>query len=141
MSSMTIMATGQLLLGNTLQAAVVIATPVNSMAMTCAAVGAIYYGWTALSVQEQAAILDRVSNGMRLGVEIVKAIINFVIGQLKALMSSKYLVTFKEYIKTQARSPSPLGMVPPRLSGTLSLSSLSRHFQKQTMSSGYEGRL
>ena len=103
MSYMTIVATGQLILGNELGAAVtVVSAPVNPLAMSCAAVGAIYYGWGALSIQEQEAMLDRLSKGLELGLELIRAIIGFVIKTLKNLMSSKRLVEFKQDIESQA---------------------------------------
>jgi hypothetical protein len=47
-TSVVVIATGQLLLGNTLAAGAKVltaATLTNPIAMTCAAIGAIYYGW------------------------------------------------------------------------------------------------
>jgi len=49
MSSVAIIAVGQLILGNPLNAVGTVATAAtltNPIAMTCAAVGAIYYGWS-----------------------------------------------------------------------------------------------
>ena len=47
--------------------------------MTCAAVGAILYGWNALSEQERNDILDRLSRGLEIGIELIKSIVIFVI--------------------------------------------------------------
>lgn len=104
-SSMAIIATGQLLLGNGLAAAGTVAAGVtltNPIAMTCAAVGAIYYGWDALTDKERAAILDRLSVGLEMGVELIKSLVGFVIRMTKEFLSSKQLAEFKEFIKTQA---------------------------------------
>lgn len=104
-SSMAIIATGQLLLGNGLAAAGTVAAGVtltNPIAMTCAAVGAIYYGWDALTDKERAAILDRLSVGLEMGVELIKSLVDFVIRMTKEFLSSKQLAEFKEFIKTQA---------------------------------------
>lgn len=105
MSSVAIIATGQLLLGNGLAAAGTVAagvTLINPIAMTCAAVGAIYYGWDALTDKERAAILDRLSVGLEMGVELIKSLVGFVIRMTKEFLSSKQLAEFKEFIKTQA---------------------------------------
>jgi len=105
MSSIAIIATGQLLLGNTLTAVGTVAAGVtltNPIAMTCAAMGAIYYGWGALTDKERDAILDRLSVGLEMGVELIKALIDFVVRKTKEFLSSKQLAEFKEFIKVQA---------------------------------------
>ena len=105
MSSIAIIATGQLLLGNTLTAVGTVAAGVtltNPIAMTCAAVGAIYYGWDALTDKERDAILDRLSVGLEMGIELIKALIDFVVRKTKEFLSSKQLVEFKDFIKVQA---------------------------------------
>lgn len=101
-SSMTVLAAGQMLLGNPLSAAAVVLSPLNPVAMTCAALGAIYYGWRALSAKEQDLILSRLAEGFEIGVEIVKAIINFVVTTTKDLLSSKHVAEFKQFIQVQA---------------------------------------
>lgn len=105
MSSIAIIATGQLLLGNTLTAVGTVAAGVtltNPIAMTCAAVGAIYYGWDALTDKERDAILDRLSAGLEMGLELIKALIDFVVRKTKEFLSSKQLAEFKDFIKVQA---------------------------------------
>lgn len=105
MSSVAIIATGQLLLGNTLAAVGTAATAVtltNPIAMTCAAVGAIYYGWGALSTAEQDAILDSLKRGLEIGIETIKSIILFVIRVTKELLSPENIAEFKAFIKTYA---------------------------------------
>jgi hypothetical protein len=70
--------------------------------MTCAAIGAIYYGWGALSDKERSAILSRLAEGLAMGIELVRALINFTVETTKELLSSKQLSEFKDYIKAQA---------------------------------------
>lgn len=104
-SSVIIMATGQLLLGNTLGALGTFASAAtlsNPMAMTCAAVGAIVYGWGALSEAEQAEILGKLTKGLEIGAELIKAVLNFLISRLKALIDPKNVAEFKKYIKEYA---------------------------------------
>jgi hypothetical protein len=105
MSSVTIIATGQLLLGNNLAAAgtvVSAATLTNPIAMTCAAFGAIYYGWSALSDQERNEILDKLRTGLEIGVETIKAIIAFVVKTTNEIFSPENIAEFKNFIKTYA---------------------------------------
>ncbi len=105
MSSIAIIATGQLLLGNSLAAIGAVTAGVtlsNPIAMTCAAVGAIYYGWGALTDKERDAILDRLSVGLEMGIELIKALIDFVVRKTKEFLSSKQLAEFKDFIKVQA---------------------------------------
>ena len=104
-SSVVIIATGQYLLGNTLAAVGTVASAVaftNPIAMTCAAVGAIYYGWSALSEKERDAILGNLTKGLELGAELIKSIIQFLITKTKELVSAKSIAEFKNYIKTYA---------------------------------------
>ena len=106
---MVIIATGQLLLGNTfsgLMAAsgtmLTAATLTNPVAMTCASVGAIYFGWNALSESERGSILNRLSEGLKIGVELIKSVVGFVCEKIKEISSSKQLAEFKDFVKTQA---------------------------------------
>jgi hypothetical protein len=70
----------------------------NPVAMTCAAVGAIYYGWSGLSAREQAEMLERVSSGLQLGVELLRSVISFVIAKTKELLSPDNIKEMKRYI-------------------------------------------
>lgn len=105
MSSMAIIATGQLLLGNTLSAVGTVATAAtltNPIAMTCAAFGAIYYGWSALSESERNEILDKLRAGLGIGIETIKAIISFVVKTTNEILSPENIAEFKGFIKTYA---------------------------------------
>jgi hypothetical protein len=109
LSSVAVIAVGQLILGNTLMgiasAAVTIGSAVtlaNPIAMTCGAIGAICYGWGALTEQERDAILMRVQEGLEIGLELIKSLIDFVIRKTKEFLDSKHLAELKEFIGTQA---------------------------------------
>jgi hypothetical protein len=106
MSSVAIIAAGQLLLGNSLISALgtvmSAATLSNPIAMTCAAVGAIYYGWAALTDKERSAILDRLSEGLEMGIELIRSLIDFTIRKMQEFLSSKQLQEFKDFVKSQA---------------------------------------
>lgn len=101
MSSVAIIAVGQFLLGNTFSAVVTVATAAtlsNPIAMTCGAVGAIVYGWSALNDVQRNSILELLATGLEIGVELIKSIISFVISAAKALFSSQTLKDLKHFI-------------------------------------------
>lgn len=104
-TSVAIIAVGQLLLGNTLLAVNTVATAAvvsNPIAMTCGAVGAILYGWGALDDKERNAILDKLAHGLEIGVELIKSIVYFVINTAKDLLNSHALKEFKSFISVKA---------------------------------------
>lgn len=103
--SVVIIAVGQYLLGNTFAAIASVATAAtlaNPIAMTCAAIGAILYGWNALSDEEKNAILDKLSGGLEIGIELIRSIVNFVIDAAKRVMDSKVLKDLKSFIAEKA---------------------------------------
>jgi hypothetical protein len=94
LASVVTIATGQLILGSTLDAVVTVgsaATLTNPVAATCAAVGAIFYGYHALSNDEKQALIETVSRGFEIGIEVVRAIIRFCIENLRQLLSDDNL--------------------------------------------------
>jgi len=100
-------ATGQFLLGNTLSAVSTVASGLaftNPLAMTCAAVGAIYYGWQALTEDEKNAILDRLTKAFEVGAELIKSMISFVISSLGSMLSKEKIAEFKNFIATAAEN-------------------------------------
>lgn len=100
-----IIAVGQLLLGNHLAAIGTVASAAvlaNPVAMTCAAIGAICYGWNALSATEQSALLQRLHADLEVGVELIKSIISFVIAKTKELLSSENFKELKQFISEAA---------------------------------------
>lgn len=104
-TSVIVISVGQLLLGNTLAAVVNVATAAtltNPIAMTCAAIGAIYYGWGALSDVERNEILEKLSKGLAIGIELINAIVRFVIETTKGLLDSKNFEEMKQYISNAA---------------------------------------
>jgi hypothetical protein len=111
-TSTIVVACGQIILGNTLAAGAVTAagtvataaTLTNPIAMTCAAVGAIYYGWGALSDVEKTEILDKLSKGFEVGVELIKSIVGFIVDKTKELLSSKNLEEMKKFIGAAAET-------------------------------------
>jgi len=109
-TSIVAITVGHLLMGNPLSAGGTLISGVsgvavftNPIAMTCAAIGAIYYGWNALDEHEKEAIIERVVNDFKIGVELIKAIINYVITKTKELMSSDALADIKGYVQESAK--------------------------------------
>lgn len=110
MTSIVTITVGHLLMGNPLSAGGAllggvtgVAAFTNPIAMTCAAIGAIYYGWNALDEHEKEAIIERVVADFKIGVELIKAIINYVITKTKELMSSDALADIKGYVQESAK--------------------------------------
>lgn len=105
--STCLIAVGQLLLGNTLEAVITVASSavlMNPIAMTCAAIGAIYFGWAALTEREREQILERLARGLTVGVELLRALIDFAIRRSRELLDSKQLERAKQFIKAQAEA-------------------------------------
>jgi len=104
-TSVVVIAVGQLILGNGLAAITTVATAAtltNPIAMTCAAVGAIYYGWNALSDQEKNEMLEKLSHGLEIGIELIKSVIRFLIDKTKEIWNSDNLAEIKNYISSAA---------------------------------------
>lgn len=98
---------GQLILGNPLavvNAAVTAATFSNPIAITCAAIGAIYFGWKALSSEERGAIIDRITQAFEIGAELVKSIMMFVVTKLGDLVSDERIEDYKKFVTTAAQN-------------------------------------
>lgn len=98
---------GQLILGNPLavvNAAVTAATFSNPIAITCAAIGAIYFGWKALSSEERGAIIDRITQAFEIGAELVKSIMMYVVTKLGDLVSDERIGDYKKFVTTAAQN-------------------------------------
>lgn len=100
-----LIATGHLLLGNPLSAAGTVASAavlMNPVASTCAAIGAIWFGWKALSPSEQQALLNKLSQGFSLATELISQIINFALKTLKDTLGSKEIAGLKSFLIASA---------------------------------------
>gem|GEM_PF-6721169 len=105
LTSTVVIATGHFLLGNISLAAahtITSATLTNPVAMTCGAIGAIYFGWSALDERERGEIIERVAEEFRIGVELVKSIISFVLEKMKVLTSSETIEDLKNFVREAA---------------------------------------
>lgn len=100
-------ATGQLILGNSLNATLIVASGLtfsNPLAMTCGAIGAIFYGWQALSEDEKNAILQRLTEAFEIGVELVKSMISYVITTLGSFFTKERMAELKNFVGSAAES-------------------------------------
>ena len=91
-ASTAVIAAGQLMLGNSLDAAVTIGTTAafaNPTAATCAAIGALFYGYHALSEDERERFFAKLQDGLQVGVELIKSLISYVESSLTRLLNSE----------------------------------------------------
>lgn len=119
-SSATVIAAGQFLLGNQLGAAATLAsaaTMTNPVVMTCAAMGAVIYGFYALDEADRNDLLAKLSEGLAIGIQLIHSILDFVIETAKALLSKDNLVEIKKFIAENAAAfGRTLGEVTGRIS-------------------------
>ncbi|MEX2149671.1 MAG: hypothetical protein WD793_05625 [Steroidobacteraceae bacterium] len=119
LSSATIIAAGQWLLGNHLSALGTVATAaigLNPAVMTAAALGALIYGYSALNEREKNLLHESIGKGIELGVELVKSIIRFAIDTAKQLLSKENRDEMKKMIRdTAAMFGRTLGQVTGKL--------------------------
>lgn len=105
MTSTVIIAIGQIILGNPWlagKAVVTAAIGINPVAMTCGAVGAIYYGWKALDESERNGIVNRITEAYEVGAELIKSIVNFLLNSLGELVSAENLAEYKRLVSEAA---------------------------------------
>lgn len=118
LTSATIVAAGQWLMGNKLAAGGTFVTSVtfsNPTVMTCAAMGAVVYGYWALNDRERDELLTGLSQGFSVGKEFIRAIIQFVVEFTKALLNADFIRHLKNWIReTAANSGNGLGYVTRR---------------------------
>ncbi|GGB29511.1 hypothetical protein GCM10011380_18790 [Sphingomonas metalli] len=94
--SLMVIALGQTLLSGGVVPVGGVVSLSNPVTLTCAAIGAIHYGWNALSEQEKAAILASVATIFATGVESVRSVAGFVLKTIKALLSRENLAALKK---------------------------------------------
>lgn len=105
-TSVAVIATGQIILGNPLAATATVgkaAVLSNPAAATCAAIGAIVYGYYALSDVERQELHEKVSSGLDVGVELIKSIVTFVITSVRKLLSDENIAELKEFVSRAAK--------------------------------------
>lgn len=101
-----VIAAGQLMLGNTLSASASVATALtfsNPAAATCAAMGALFYGYHALSDEERSKFLVTLEEGLNIGRELIRSLISFVENMLTRLLDSELLKSLRSYVAEYAQ--------------------------------------
>lgn len=104
-ASTTVIAAGQLMLGNTLETAVAVgtaATFTNPTAATCAAIGALFYGYHALSEEERSRFLGKLQDGLSIGIELIKSLISFVETGLTKLLDTEAMKSLRALVAEYA---------------------------------------
>lgn len=104
--SVAVVAVGQLILGHPLTAGVVLvksALGLNPIAITCGAIGAIYFGWAALKNEERAAIIARVVDVLDLAADTVRALVEFVLSTARANGEAWPVLAFRDSLVAQAQ--------------------------------------
>lgn len=104
-SSTAVIAAGQLMLGNTLEGAVAVGSSAlfsNPVAATCASIGAVYYGYHALSDEEREKFLSALEDGLEVGKEFIKSLISYVETSLTRLVNSETLQSLRAYVSEYA---------------------------------------
>nr|WP_314444439.1 hypothetical protein [uncultured Sphingomonas sp.] len=100
-TALILIGVGQGLLGNPLTGATAVSAT-NPIVMTCAAVGAIHYGWKAMSDNERDALLSSVSAAFKVGVEFIRSVANFALDVIQSLMSRENLEQLKKMVVSAA---------------------------------------
>ncbi len=102
-TALLLIGVGQGLLGNPLTGAAVVGTG-NPVVMTCAAIGAIHYGWRAMSDEDRSALLATVGRAFDVGVELLRAIGNFAYDLVQSLMSRENIEELKRLVSAAAET-------------------------------------
>ena len=74
----------------------------NPVAGTCAAVGAVFFGWKALNDNEREEILNQVGKFLNVGWEQIKAVVEFAIKLMKDLFTADNIQEIKETVAEAA---------------------------------------
>jgi len=104
--SVAVVVVGQLILGHPLTAGIVLAKSallLNPVAVTCGAIGAIYFGWSALQDEERSAIIGRVVEVLGIAADTVRALVQFVLTSARKTGESWPTLAFKESLIAQAQ--------------------------------------
>lgn len=103
-TAMVLIGVGQGLLGNPLTGGAIAVGPGNPIVMTCAAIGAIHYGWKAMNDTERDLLLGTVGAAFNVGVEFVRSIASFAFDLIQALMSRENMEELKRLVAVAAEA-------------------------------------
>lgn len=74
----------------------------NPAAFTCAAVGAVYYGYQAMTDHERTELHRRVGEAIGVGIELIRSIAEFCITTLKTLLDTETMAKLKTAVAEAA---------------------------------------
>lgn len=98
---LVVLGLGQAILGNPLTAPATVAAA-SPVVVTCAAIGAIHYGWNAMSESEREMVAERVGSAFNVGVELVRTLGRFTLDAIKSIMSRQNFEELKKYVRVAA---------------------------------------
>lgn len=101
-TALVLIGVGQGLLGNPLTAGAAVPAGANPVVITCAAIGAIHYGWQAMSESEKEALLGTVGAAFQVGAEFIRSVTSFAFGLIQSLMSQENYQELKKLVATAA---------------------------------------
>ena len=79
-----------------------IAMIANPVAGVSAAVGAVFFGWKALSDREREDVISQVGDFLKVGVEQIKAVVEFAVKLMKDLFTADNIQEIKETVAEAA---------------------------------------
>jgi hypothetical protein len=101
-TALVLIGIGQSLLGNPLTGGTVAVATTNPVVLTCAAIGAVHYGWNALSEGERNGVLSSVGTAFGVGIEFARALADLAISTIRALMSAANYAELRRYVTEAA---------------------------------------
>jgi hypothetical protein len=97
-------AIGQMLLGNPLSAITgAVSMAISPVALTCAAIGAIWLGWRALTDAERTTVLERAAAGLDLTLYVVRSVVDFVEEKARRIFQSGETEGVTALVREQAK--------------------------------------
>lgn len=99
---LAIIAIGQVMLGLDL-AVTAPFIAANPAAFTCASIGAVYYGYSALDENERQILHRKIGDAIDVGVELVRSIVEFCVATLKSLLSKETLSAMRDIVSDYAQ--------------------------------------
>ncbi len=74
----------------------------NVVVITCAALGAIHYGWKAMLDEDWEILVNAVGKAFKVGAELIRSIATFAYDKLKALMSAENMAELRKLVSSVA---------------------------------------
>ncbi len=97
---------GQAILGNPLTGAAAGAavTTISPVVLTCASIGAIHYGWSAMPERDRDELAQLVGKAFNIGAEFIRSLARFALDTIKSIMSRQNIEDMKKFVTEAAAS-------------------------------------